>query len=440
MLIEFTTGNFASFKEPVTLSLVASSLVSKNKRLDENNLLKVDDQLSLLASAAIYGPNASGKSNLVTAANFMREFVRSSFKETRFDEPIPVEPFRLSTETENQPSFFEMVFLLAGHQYRYGFEVTPQAVVSEWLYYVPKKKEVLLFSREGQQVAPHSRDSRAREFRAILSQLERINPEEPLRPNALFLSVAAQNNGPVAQGLLTWFGDMHFMPGLSDVGFRQFTIKMFEDPAMRERIMDLVCSLDVGIQQIDIQMQARDEALQEMPTEIRDIMERVMKGDRVLISTRHQKFDAAGKPVEHETFDMARHESGGTQKLFFMTGPIIDTLSKGRILWVDEMEARLHSNITQAIVKLFNSRETNPKGAQLIFTTHDTNLLDLNKLRRDQVWFIDKDHLAASRLYSLSDFKVRNDDASIAQDYMIGRFGAVPHLGEMRAVYKADAP
>ena len=439
MLIEFSAGNFASFKERVTLSMVAAKIRSKYKRLDEDNVIRVDEDLNLLTSAAIYGSNASGKSNLVAAAAFMRRFIRISFKETQFDEGIPVERFLLSTETDSRPSFFEMVFLIDNYQYRYGFEVEPQGVITEWLYYVPKLREIKLFERQGQEVLPNPSNPQAKEFRAINALLPKINPEQPLRPNALFLSVAAQNNGPVAQKILTWFSSMRFMSGLSDIGFRKFTIDMFEDPEKRADIINMVHSLDLGIQDINMQRQEHEKALEEAPELVRDLLERLTSGDAVKLTTKHEKLNAQGEVVGYETLDMRQHESEGTQKLFFMTGPIIDTLVNGRVLWVDEMEARLHPKMTDAIVALFNSPVSNPKGAQLIFTTHDTNLLNVKKLRRDQIWFIEKDQLEASRLYSLVEFKIRNDDASLEQDYISGRYGAVPHIGELRAAYEVEA-
>lgn len=440
MLIEFTVGNFASFRDPVTLSLIAARIRSKNKKLDQENVIPVDKDLSLLTSVAVYGPNASGKSNLVAAASFMRRFVRRSFSNTQFDEAIPVEPFRLSTETEARPSFFEMVFLLDGQQYRYGFEVDRQKVVSEWLYAVPKRVEVKLFERQGQEVLPNLSNALAREYRTIKTLLPKINQDEPLRANALFLSVAAQNNGPVSKKILGWFSNLRFMSGLNDEGFRRFTLERFEDPAAQDQIVAMVRNLDVGIQDIEVQRKDRQKALQDAPQELRELLEKMDQVDAFNIYTRHQKFNAQGEVVGFETLDMGAHESQGTQKLFFMAGPIIDTLANGRVLWIDEMEVCLHPNLTQAIVDLFNSRPANPKRAQLIFTTHDTNLLDVKKLRRDQIWFLEKDSTAASRLYSLVEFKVRNDDASLEDDYIRGRYGAVPHLGELTASYVVDEP
>ena len=309
MLIEFTVGNFASFKDPVTLSMAASKIRSKIKRLDDDNVITVDRDLSLLTSAAIYGPNASGKSNLVAAANFMRSFVRGSFKESRFDEGIRVERFRLSAEMDENPSLLEMVFLIDGQQYRYGFEANERRVTAEWLYSVPKAREIKLFERQGQEVFPNPSNAQAKEFRAINALLPKINPEQPLRSNALFLSVAAQNNGPVAQKILTWFGNMRFMSGLKDGSFRHFTLEMFDDPEQRARIIGLVHSLDVGIQDIEIRRQDREQALQEAPEPIRGLLEHFKESEVFEITAKHEKFNARGEVIGYETLVM------GSQKV-----------------------------------------------------------------------------------------------------------------------------
>lgn len=438
MLIEFTVGNFTSFREKATLSLIAAPIRSKNKKLDDEHTISVDKDLRLLTSVAIYGANASGKSKLVKAANFMRSFVLRSFSSTQFDEAIGVEPFRLSKETEDQPSFFEAVFLIDGQQYRYGFEVTPTRVVSEWLYIVPKRREVLIFEREGQTITPNPNNKLAREYRSIRTLLPKINAEEPLRNNALFLSVAAQNNGPISKKILSWFLNMRFISGLDDSGYSKFSVNQFADPEFKAMMLDMVKKLDVGIQDLEVMRQDREKALQEAPSELREILEKLEGLEAYSISTQHYKYNAQGEVTGTETLDFRMNESEGTQKLFFMTGPIIDTLRNGRVLWIDEMEARLHPKITKAIVGLFNSHDTNPKGAQLIFTTHETNLLDVNFMRRDQIWFIEKDSTASSQLYSLVDFKVRNDDASVEDDYILGRFGAVPNIGELKGTYQVE--
>jgi hypothetical protein len=303
---------------------------------------------------------------------------------------------------------------------------------------IPKTKEIALFEREGQVIRPNPSNPNAREFRAILSLLGRINSQDPLRSNALFLSVAAQNNGALARQVTGWFTNLRFMSGLDDMGYRGFTIQQFKDVQQQARIIDLVHRLDVGIESIEMVPVDRDEALKGAPGPLRELFESMGQSETVGFRSHHQVYDEQGKQIISTTFDLLQDESDGTQKLFFMAGPILDALANGRVLWVDEMEARLHPNLTGALVGLFNSRASNPKSAQLIFTTHDTNLLDLRKMRRDQIWFIDKDKTAASRLYSLAEFKIRNDNSSLEDDYIHGIYGATPHLGELAAAFDKD--
>ena len=236
MLIQFTVGNFRSFKEPVTLSMVAAKLNARDLEVDRNNSFRADEELILLTSAAIYGANASGKSNVVKALTLMRWLVKNSSKESQANDPIDTMPFRLAAEMEHKPSYFEVVFLLGNIQYRYGFEVTRVKVVTEWLFYSPHGKEAKLFIREGDEIT--------------LSRAYQGSPSAKTitRPNALFLSVAAQFNGETAMKVQGWFESIGIISGLDDVGYRDFTTNIFsEDPSYREKILELILGSDVGI-------------------------------------------------------------------------------------------------------------------------------------------------------------------------------------------------
>ena len=425
MLIEFTVGNFRSFKDPVTLSMVAANRVSKDKSLDEENTISVDDNLKLLTSAAIYGANASGKSNLVAAMRFMRDFVLDSARATQAEDQIEVERFRLSTETEDKPSFFELIFLLDSIKYRYGFEVTAQRVVAEWLFFVPGSREAKLFARELDDIKV---SARFREGRGI---------EARTRPNALFLSVATQFNGEVSRKILTWFGQLAIILGIGDDSVALIMAsERFHRTKDKEAILKFVKSLDLGINNVSSVRVTPPWDLEAFATfkELRDVLARIEgqtgiqlpEGD-ISISTIHHKYDAQGNPVGTEVFDLGYQESAGTQRLFRLAFPVLDALSKGRVLVIDEMDARLHPLVTHAIIRLFNNKRNNPNNAQLIFTTHDTNLLSNKIFRRDQIWFVEKDRFGASHLYSLAEFKVRND-ASFERDYIQGRYGAIPFI------------
>ena len=423
MLIQFTVGNFRSFKEPVTLSMVAAKLNALEPEIDLNNTFRVEDDLTLLTSAAIYGANASGKSNIVKALAFTSWLVKNSSKESQASDPINTMPFRLDEETEHKPSYFEVVFRLEGIPYRYGFEVTREKVETEWLFYSPRGKEAKLFVREGDEI--------------ILSRAYQGSPsvKTVTRPNALFLSVAAQFNGETAKKVLGWFDSIGIISGLDDVGYRDFTTKMFsEDSSYRERILELILSSDVGINGVAAEKtDIHDPKVlpKELSQELKDFLLRQLKDKEEIVtfkSIHHKTFENGA--VEQILFDM-EEESEGTRKLFYLSGPVIETLLNGGVLVIDEIEARMHTLLTRKLIGLFNSEISNPKHAQLIFATHDTNLLSNKLFRRDQIWFVEKDEFGASHLYSLAELKVRND-RSFENDYLQGRYGGIPILGEMR--------
>ncbi|MDF0554066.1 ATP-binding protein [Kamptonema sp. UHCC 0994] len=420
MLIGFSVGNYKSFKDTVTFTMVASAIASEDKRLDENNVFRIDAQLSLLKSAAIYGANASGKSNLVAAINFMKSFVLNSSKEGQISEPIDVDRFRLSTQTEKEPSFFEIVFRLDGKIYRYGFEVDTEQVISEWLFYKQKTREVKLFERELDTFSKLT--DTFKEGKGVTDKT---------RNNALFLSVVAQFNGKIAQKILVWFNGLNLISGLNDLGYRTYTIRSFENNQHKDDILGFVKKLDLGIEDIQIEKTPINEVLLPniLPEEFRNLI-RSHEIDVKAIKTLHRKYNDEEQPISNEIFDLNDNESEGTKKLFSLAGPLLDTLKAGKILLIDELDARFHPLITCAIISLFNSKETNPNNAQLIFTTHDTNLLSNKLFRKDQIWFTEKYRQGATHLYSLVEYKI-SKDASLEKDYIRGKYGAIPFIGDL---------
>ena len=425
MLIEFSVGNYRSFRELVTFSMMAANIRSKPSELDENNVFQLQGHPALLTSAAIYGANASGKSNFIKAIDFMRGFVLDSPKETRSTGAIDLEPFALSTATEGESSHFEMVFVVDGTRYRYGFEVSIERVTSEWLFYVPKKIESRLFERNQDEVILGGAFKEGKEI------IERT------RPNALFLSVVAQFNGKIAQSIVMWFRKLGIASGLQDVGMRFYTMENLIEDEYRSAIVELIKSLDLGIDSIAVERAVPSEPFpEEMPNELKNALQVLMGGqnsERMGVRTTHSKFDADKKKISSVVFDLDTQESEGTRKLFALSGPVIAALQTGQILIIDELDARLHPLMTCELIRLFNNKESNPNHAQLIFTTQDTNLLGNNLFRRDQVWFVEKDSQGGSDLYSLAEFKVRND-ASFERDYIKGRYGAIPMLGNLHRI------
>ncbi len=453
MLIEFSVANYRSFRDEVTLSMVASPLKTGSGEPDRRNQFAAPGDINLLTSAAIYGANASGKSNLVAAMNFMRHFVITSSNIRDENEGIDVEPFRLSTETDTQPSSFEVVFIINEQHFRYGFEVKENLIVTEWLHLAKTcqgeksldldDKEVILFEREGEEIGLDK--SFEEEGRDLVART---------RPDALFLSVCAQFKGKASQELLEWFQSLRITTGLSpmDHNMRLFTEARLNNADSAEDIKSFVRQLDLGIEDILIEKdifsvpdllplpdEPPDEliklhgALENARMQFGKLAE-LFQMEESAVRTVHHKLDGKGHPISTELFYMDRHESEGTKKLFALSGPLVNALNQGDLLIIDEMDARLHPVLTQEIVNRFNDPNTNTEGAQLVFTTQDTNLLDHRLLRRDQIWFTEKDRQGASHLYSLIEFKIEND-APFKNDYIQGRYGAIPFLGRVRQLF-----
>ena len=410
MLIEFQVGNFLSFKDTVTFSMIASDINSQDTELDENNVFSINEELKLLKTTAIYGANASGKSNLAKAFSFMKYFVINSFKEMQFTDDIPIEPFRLSTETEDKPSFFQATFYLNKKNYKYGFEVAKNKVVREWLFFQANTKESQLFQRDGNKFTIN-----AKSFK------EGFNLEEKTKHNSLFVSVVAQFNGKISAEIIKWFANYQVVSGsgTQDDLYRKFTLKLFESPLIKKDSIKLIKDLDLSIQDINI-------SKEELSLE-----------NLFSIQTSHEKYNENGEIIGFEKFDLEKNESEGTKKLFYFSALLLNALRYSQILIIDELDARLHPIITHKIIELFNSKKYNPKSAQLIFMTHDTNLLNSNLfssrlLRRDQIWFTEKNQQGATDLYSLAEYDDIAEDASFEADYIRGRYGAIPFIGNFK--------
>jgi hypothetical protein len=425
MLVQFVVRNFKTFKEQATLSLFASNS-DKDFREEENIIAEDKFNLRVLKSAVIFGANASGKSRFIEALMFMRNFVLTSSKEGQKGDEIEVDPFRLCSSTENAASEFEVIFLHENIMYRYGFEVDKERVVSEWLYYRPHTKEVELFYREKQEVETH-----ARKFNKGAAVVK----GDLLRDNALLLSVAAQFNDGIAINVVDWFRRLQVVPGLRELGYQAFTVDQTRNPKSKEKILELLKAADLGIQDLKLQAFDAEKLPEDMPVEVREYLMREFNNGKPDffhdVLTMRKKYDDSGKYVGDIVFSLDDDESSGTQKFFALTGPILNALENGYTLVVDELDSKLHPNLVCKIVSLFNSKESNPHNAQLIFNTHDTNLLSSGLFRRDQIWFADKDKFGAARLYSLADFKskqVRKYEA-FEENYLRGKYGGIPFLG-----------
>jgi uncharacterized protein len=382
---------------------------------------------TLIKGAVIYGANASGKSNFIRAMSTMKRIVMSFNQSST--KVLNVTPFLLNTETEKGASHFEVLIQIAKVRYRYGFEITNKAVTAEWLYEAKKNSEKLLFIREGDGIEVSA------------SYKEGENLEEKTRNNALFLSVVDQFNGPIAKIIMKWFDGFITISGLSHEDYEMVTFKMLGDSRTSKPLIDFYKKLDLGFDSLKISKKKFDpkEIPEDTPEALIKLLVRDLEGSfKFNIKTIHKKFDKDNNFVENQEFDMRSQESAGTNKVFNISGPVFDVLQNGGVLVIDELDASLHPLLTLAITKLFNSETENPNNAQLIFTTHDTNLFSYGKYRRDQIYFIEKDNYGASDLYSLVEYieedgkKVRND-RSFESDYIQGRYGGIPYIGNIQS-------
>ena len=394
MLIQFSVENYLSIKDKVVLSLLAS----RDNEHPEHLLL--DGSKNYLKSAVIYGANASGKSNVLNAFWFMVNYVLTSHNQ-QVHKAIERSPFKFDKETPAHPSSFEVIFTANGIRYAYGFSVTDKAVVEEYLYYYPNGRQALIFERKD-----------TTDFRFTVDIDEQNTLKDRTSANKLYLSVASNWSYAKVIPVLEWFASCQIITKNSVADAYGLEAEQLKDDDYRRVIASMLRVADIGIQSL----QVRDS--NPIPTQHSDIFTNI---DAV-----HTVQDIEGNTSSY-TLNMTE-ESDGTNSYFKLIGIVKKALDQGTLLVADEMDAHLHPLLTKHLVSLFNSAEFNPNGAQLIFTSHNTNLLDLDVLRRDQIWFTEKDEqTAATDLFSLYDFSIRKD-AKVEKGYLIGRYGAIPFI------------
>ncbi len=433
MLIQFSVKNYKSFKDEVKLSMVASN--SDKTRMADNVIDVPKFHLKLLRSAVIYGANASGKSKLLEAMDFMRSFILTSSKETQAIEPIKTDPFRLSTETENAPSLFEINFIFEDELYRYGFEVTEKEVVSEWLYMRANTKEVEMFYRDYQNFDIHPK----------YKQAKFIVSNDTVRENALLLSVAAQFNDKIAKKILVWLDKFKVLFGLQESRYMGDSIGMLREEQSKAKVLQFMKGADFNIEDLKPVTVNLEDLPKEMPPEMKEFITKTIKDGQDFffsdVSVFHKKYDENRISVNvNQRFSMDKEESAGTRKYFSFAGRLIKAIEEGNTLMIDELDAKLHPNLVFKIAETFNSIETNPNNAQLIFNTHDDNLLSSGIFRRDQIWFTEKDRYGAATLFSLDSFRNENGEKprkeeDYARNYIRGKYGAIPYLNDFDKLF-----
>jgi AAA15 family ATPase/GTPase len=421
MLLDFTVENYRSFYESKTLSMLAQKR-SEPGELEYNVVTELS--YDILKTVAIYGANSSGKSNMASALGTMRQCVLFSVK-LNSEDPLAYDPFLL-LEGNKKPTMFEVTFLKDNFCYRYGFSYSARIIVAEWLFRgtTKRSKEQALFIRDEEGIAIDEGKFP-----------EGVGIESKVNDNRLFVSLCAQLGGEISKQVISWFQtDLNVLSGLDNRAYNRFSKTLFHNKkAASKEALKFFKALQLGFEDIA----TREEEISipdDIPKEILPFLTREIQGKKnIEIDSIHKLYNDKGEVCSSVKFPFDEKESSGTRKLFDISGPIFDTLERGTILVIDELDAKMHPLISQQIIRLFNNPRTNPHHAQLIFTTHDTHLLSSKMLRRDQIWFTEKNDVEQTDLYCLTDIvfpdgtKPRND-ANYEKNYIAGRYGAIPYI------------
>ena len=417
MLVEFRAQNFRSLRDEQVLSLVASS---DKSQLDTHALetgLKAAPHV--LKSAVVYGANASGKSNLIKALQYMRGVVLESASLQPGQTFERLQPFRLDATSAAEATAFEVTFLLEGVRYQYGFSMTQQRIVSESLLVYKAFKPQRWFDRRYD--AETGKD--VYEFGTGLKGAKNLW-EGATRPNALFLSMAVQLNSESLRPVFDWFANRLVIFNEQAQLSPQFSVQMLKQESQRKAICDFLRAADISI--ADIEVTTKQTMVHTFNFDLVTGKREESVGEQAVDDVKIHHVTDSGRAI----FDLS-DESSGTRNLLFLAGPILDILSKGLTLVVDELDTSLHTLLVQALVRMFHRPDANTGNAQLIFTTHDTSLLDAYGLfRRDQIWFVEKKPDQSSELFSLMEFSPRKKEA-LERGYLQGRYGALPLLREL---------
>ncbi len=426
MLLEFSVTNYRSIRDTQTLRMAANNY---HKELEETNCFDagINGLPKLLRAAVIYGPNAAGKSNLFRALHFMRSFVLRSHSHQE-GQTLNAAPFALDSRKRKEPSEFEIFFIQDEVRYQYGFAVNRVRVTKEWLLAFPEGKAQRWYEREYDAKTDSDRWYFGSKFTG-----RRQLWQEATGKNTLFLSRAVQLNNEQLKPVFGWFQGRlaTILPGTQAQINLRLSIDHCASEEGTQHIMAFMNSADIGISGVEVKKiklppMKPDMFPPDMPPPLKEQVLRDLQG-REIPNIRFSHKTDSGDSIFFPLAD----ESDGTKKIFALAGPWLDVLAKGRILFIDELDTSLHPLMVRFLIGLIQNPEINKHNAQLIFTTHDTSVLDTELFRRDQVWFVEKDREQASRLYPLSDFKPRKGEA-LEKGYLNGRYGALPFIGELR--------
>ena len=437
MLIRFGCSNYKSIYGYQELLFTASSL--KDPQADLINSSALPD--AILPSIAIYGANASGKTNMIEALKFFVEFIRNSYRKAEtsgIHRPV----FKLNADAKDETSEFDMDFVLGGIHYHYGFKINDKAVIEEWLFsysYENRKSRKVLFHRNRLEENEYKFSKYLKGENRVISRLT--------RDNCLFLSTAAQNNHDLLDGIHAYFL-MAFSFRFDQVLSHDAIATNLKNIGVIDQISQFLKNSGAGVDGIKLKIKnpEKNEFLvrEKAKAFVKDVFSEMLGEGFVIgldefddsvfdnrLELSHK--DQNGNPVLFEL----EEESLGTKAMIALLTPAFKALNQGGIFIVDEIESSLHALLTLQIIKLFNHKATNPNGAQLLFTTHETHILCSNLLRRDQIWFSEKNLSGETVIAPLTDYQLRSTD-NIQKGYLEGRFGAIPFLGDIQQLFQRE--
>ena len=426
MLIEFKFSNYRSFRDETVLSMEATGLGTFK------NCLIQEKSTKLMPGVAIYGKNGGGKSNVIRAFWLAVQFIKNAQRTQHEKAEIPVMPFGLNDYSKKQPTSFDFIYVLNGIKYWYGFSATKEKIISEYLYHAPKGQKALIFSRTGQ------------DFSFTEDKAKRNMIGEMVAGNQLFFSVACTMNDSACVSAMKWFREcVFFSRDYTDIPKQ--LLEYAENKSMLKAITDYAKTADLGIDDMQFEFDNKEikddnsfpeyipEGIKEALTKFMNVLSETSNNSEVRLrmgevtaKAIHQGENKDGSKMLY-SLDLSE-ESDGTRKLMSLAPAIESALQNGGILLVDELERELHPMLVNFIVSKFQSKNTNRKAAQIIFTTHNTELMNMELLRKDQLYFVDKrDNDGVSELYCISEFATRTTD-NIRKGYLVGKYGATPDV------------
>jgi uncharacterized protein len=446
MLIRFIVANFLSFKDEIEFSMIKG----KGMQHPDHVMQPSYNQLKLLKSAVIYGANASGKSNLIKAMNFARELIING---TSLKQRINISMFRLDATCATQPSKFEFEIVVNTKAYNYGFLLDATRIHEEWLYEILPSRERMLFERRTDEHGNNSIEFGIKRTGKRGQFLEFVGMGT--RPNQLFLTESQQRNVEEFAPVFNWFNQN--LTIIFPVSKPEWLEINFESNAIfQSEFQKLIRLFDTGIDEVRLHPVLWND-VNDIPNEMKELIKQgllnnpidpprgllrfndvygyvLTLNDQQEIQASKLKTTRSSQQGESVAFELT-DESDGTQRLFDLIPAFMDLMNGEKVIVIDELDRSLHPHLSTKFLELFLQLTQN-KPSQLLVTTHESGLLNLDLLRRDEIWFVEKDGEGISKTYSLEEYAPRNDK-DIQKGYLLGRYGAIPILNNQLVLEQA---